>query len=508
MSVRVLVVGLWIALLALPARPQARPSQQATATQSLAALDANPTLFATLAAINAAGYDTDIDSPSNNPLRKQLRDHLAKLNIPILPALRRFVRDHKKPNAAEDLGQYISFALLSKGAPDFGPAMPNFPPPADADGLHELPALLAAFYRDADVPALWEAVQPAVEAALSQYTDPVSRAIQGVNAYLRNPQNPLTKGRFQVFVDLLGAPNQAHARIYLDEYFVVLTPSAEPRIDEIRHHYLRFWSDSIGFRYADGIYKLRSLGDFALGSPLLTQQYRDDFSLLAVESFVRAMEARITKQPEQVTQAMREGFVLAPAFADLLPKYETQTDTMREYFGDLLKGIDMRREAVRLAKIDFVTERATRVVRVTVPAKPPVLTGVAKTLQDAEDLFDKKDYAGARSAWNALLANTAEKPPQARAYYGLGRVALSDRDPERADQLFRKVLELQPDASTQAWSLLYLGKLADSQGEAESAKQFYQQSLAVAGLPDQVKREAQQGLSGAFFKPRAPEPEQ
>ncbi|MEP6961153.1 MAG: hypothetical protein ABI995_03695, partial [Acidobacteriota bacterium] len=186
---RSFVVGLWITLLAAPALPQ-----HATATQKLGALDGNPTLFATLAAINAAGYDTDIDSPSNSPLRKQLREHLSKLSIPSLSALRRFVRDHKKPNSADDLGQYISFALLSKGAPDFGPAMPNFPPPADADGLQELPALLAAFYREADVAGLWQAVQPAYEQALEQYTDPVSRAVQGVNGYLRNGMNPDTKG--------------------------------------------------------------------------------------------------------------------------------------------------------------------------------------------------------------------------------------------------------------------------------------------------------------------------
>jgi hypothetical protein len=52
---------------------------------------------------------------------------------------------------------------------------------------------------------------------------------------------------------------------------------------------------------------------------------------------------------------------------------------------------------------------------------------------------------------------------------------------------------------------VYLGKLADSQGEADAAKQFYSKALGVAGLPDQVKREAAQGMTGAFFKNRPPE---
>lgn len=507
---RLFTFALLIALASLSVfgqRQQQAPQLQATNTQKLAPLDGNPTLFAVLAAINAAGYDTEIDSPTNNPLRKSLRDYLASRNIPSLGALRRFVRDHHLPNASDDLGQYVSFALLSKGAPDFGPAMPNFPPPADADRLREFPTLLAAFYREADVAKLWELSQPAYDAALSEYTDPIARALQGVNAYLRNSSQQ-TKGRFQVFIDLLGAPNQVHARVYLEEYFVVITPSPEPRIDEVRRQYLRFWGDGLRFKYAEGLNKLKPLGDYALASPILSEEYRQDFLSLATESFVRAVEARLARQPAQVTQAMREGFVLAPAFADGLPKYETQDDVMRDFFPTLLKSIDPKKEAVRLDKIDFVTERAVRTVRVTVPAKPPVLTGVAKALDDAEELFRAQKLAQSKEAWSSILGGTSEKPAQARAYYGLARVALSERDPERADMLFRKVLELEPDASTHSWSLVYLGKLADSQGEAEPAKEFYGQALAIAGLPEQVKREAQQGLTGAFFRPRPPEEQQ
>ena len=52
----------------------------------------------------------------------------------------------------------------------------------------------------------------------------------------------------------------------------------------------------------------------------------------------------------------------------------------------------------------------------------------------------------------------------AKAYYGLARIAILERDPENADRFFRKVLELDPDAATKAWALVYVGKLADSQG--------------------------------------------
>jgi hypothetical protein len=72
------------------------------------------------------------------------------------------------------------------------------------------------------------------------------------------------------------------------------------------------------------------------------------------------------------------------------------------------------------------------------------------------------------------------------------------RDPETGDRLFRKVLELDPDPSTKAWSLLYLGRLADSHKDREGATEFYKQALAVPGLPDTVREAAQKGLQEAF----------
>jgi cytochrome c-type biogenesis protein CcmH/NrfG len=75
-----------------------------------------------------------------------------------------------------------------------------------------------------------------------------------------------------------------------------------------------------------------------------------------------------------------------------------------------------------------------------------------------------------------------------------------ERDPETGDRLFRKVLELEPDASTKSWSLLYLGRLADSQKEREQAAQFYQQALEVPDAPETVRVAAQKGLKEAFTK--------
>jgi len=53
-------------------------------------IDASPSLFTVMAAINAAGYKADLSSPQNHPLRAAVQAELAKRDIPSLPALRSF----------------------------------------------------------------------------------------------------------------------------------------------------------------------------------------------------------------------------------------------------------------------------------------------------------------------------------------------------------------------------------------------------------------------------------
>jgi len=156
---------LLIGLLAAPvASPQKRPARSDTPPPREAPpppepynqLDSNETLFYVLAAINAAGYDEQADSSTNNPLRARVREYLAKQNLQSLAPLKRYVRDHKPRNPGAELGQYISFALVNRGKPDFTPANPDLPQPADADTLYDFPPVLAAFYQEAKLGVLWQ----------------------------------------------------------------------------------------------------------------------------------------------------------------------------------------------------------------------------------------------------------------------------------------------------------------------------------------------------------------
>lgn len=467
-----------------------------------AQLDASPSVFTVLAAINAAGYDFELDSPNGSPLRRSVRDAVAARKPACLDDLKKFYEAHKQKDPSAEFSQYVSFALLLDGPPDFKYTHPGQPMPPDAAALDGFAPLLARFYKEAGIAGLWRQAQPSIDQAIEQLHTPVTRALMQVNAYLRNPTSGYLGRRYQIYVDLLGPPNQVDTRSYADDYFVVVTPSPQPPIDEIRHAYLHYLSDPLPLKYSKQVDEKRALGDYAQGAPL-EDYYKNDFFLLTTECFIKAVESRLAPSRERqalVSQALREGFILTPAFFELLPAYEKQEQAMRLYFPDLVAGIDLGREERRMQNVEFASARAVHTIKVVHAERPVELTGAAKTLADAEKFYAGRDLPKAKDAYLRVLHETGEKSLHAKSYYGLARIAALERDPETAEKLFRKTLEFSPDPDTKSWSLLYLGRLADAQGDREQAAVNYKAALAVEGAPAAVRQAAEKGLKEAFTK--------
>ena len=497
---------LTLCVAALPALPQGLPQSKppirrrpVPANDTQNQLDSNEALFTVLAAINAAGYDDQIDAASTHVFRHTLRTELAARNLDSVFELKRFFRDHKLKDPTAELSRYISYALLINGPPDFEYRDPDMVRPPDATSIEGLSPLLAAFYREANLGEAWQRAQPFYDQVIAQYQEPIARTILQVNAYTRTVTGGYLGRRFQIFVDLLGAPNQVQSRSFEDEYFIVLTPSAEPQIDGIRHAYLHYLVDPLGLKFSEDIGKKHALGDYAQGAGALDTHYKTDFVDLATESLIKAIESRMDRKPAEAEQALKEGFVLAPGLAEQLAIYENQEVALRLYFPNLFSGLDYKREEQRLANVEFAASPgASRVVRTSQPVKPPELTGAAKTLADAEQAYTNRDLDGAKQIFTRVLEQTTEQSLHAKAYYGLARVAVLQRDPETGDRLFRKVLELEPDAETKAWSWLYLARLADSQGDRDQAVENYKAALAVPDAPESVRQAALKGVAEAF----------
>jgi tetratricopeptide (TPR) repeat protein len=465
-----------------------------------AQLDANPTLFAVMAAINAAGYDADAASPNNSPLRETIRKQLAGKRIPSLNALKLFYQEHRQTNATADLSQYVSFALSVNGAPGFEPKGRDVDVPPDAAALEGFAPLLARFYNEAGIEDLWNQSQPAFDQAIERYHEAVAEAVLQVNGFLRNETSGTSAMWFQIYIDLLGAPNQIQTRSYDRNYYVVITPSAEPRIHDIRHAYLHYLLDPLSTRHQEIVMRKSGLADHAQRAAALDQSFKSDYLLLVTESLIKAIEARLDRQPAMVNQAMREGYILTAYFAEQLQPYLKQEQAMRFYYPDMIAGIDLKREDARLSQIEFVSQAPVRQVQVVEPPRPPEPKGAHKTLAQAEQLYTDRDLEAARQLFLKALEETGERPLHAQAYYGLARIAALERNPEMAERLFEKTLESGPEPQMKAWSLVYLARLSDAAGDREQATRRYREALAVEGASPAAREAAEQGVQRSFEK--------
>ncbi len=463
-----------------------------------AQLDGNKSLFTVLAALNATGYDADLNSPSNHPLRAAVRDQIKRRKLPVVADLRDYFRQHRQDNSLAELRLYASWALLVSNPPAFEFKLKDHQLPPDVVGIRDLGPLLARFYKDAGIEELWKRSQPAYEQFMVRYHEPAARMVTLVSAYLRTPLSGAFAGRkFQVVPDLLAAPNQILFLPFFDEYNLVVTHSADVHAGDIRQAYLHYLLDAMVTRHMVKLEEKKALADYAQASPL-PEHFKQDFLLLATRSLVRAVEARLergaARRQGMIDQAMKAGFILTAHFGEQLPLYEKQELSMRLYFPELIKSISLAREEKRLEGFEFDRKPIERVARAvpTPPADEP--SAIQISLDEAEALYTARDLLKAREAFAAILAKTDQSPIQARAYYGLARIASLNKDPESAERLFEKALGLGAPPHEKAWTLVYLGKLSQAAQQDANAVTRYQAALAVEGASAKAKEAASEAL--------------
>jgi tetratricopeptide (TPR) repeat protein len=452
------------------------------------------TLFSTMAAINAAGYDAGLQSDSNYPIRNQIRAELARKNIPSLSDLKEFYRDHRKGDDTATLGQYISFALLAGGPPDFKLENGDLPP--DVQPLAGFSGLLADFYKEADLQNLWARSQQAFAVAMQNYQGPVVNGLLETNAYLRNPTNGQSGRRFQIFLCLLAAPNVVEVRNYKGDSYVVITPSHQPLTDEVRSAYLSYLLDPLSLRFSKALDTKKELQKYAEGAPALDEAYKDEFSLLVTKSLIKAIDSRMMHGQENrdtyVATAMREGYILTAAFAELLPLYEKQPEAMRLYYPDLINGIDVGKEKKRLKGIEFAQSVSHPVV-----APPPQVQQVSeaqRSLDQAQSLLAQHDLDNSKKLFRKSLEQTDSKQMHAQAYFGLAQAAVQERQADQAAGFFQKAVDLNSDPGIVAWAHVYLGRLAMLHDDSHGATDHFKKALSLEGAPGKAKEAAQDDL--------------
>ncbi len=501
------------------ARLQSRPPADASHSGShqIVAVEARPQLFAVLCALDASGFNADADTTNDSPGRIQLRERMLALKGPAVTALRKYYSEHALGDSGATFSRFVSFALAAGPPPKFEFELRRDELPPDALALEGFNEILANFYREQNIALLWDHYRPEYEAGMELYRPRVSELVYTVSNYLREILRTDSPRSFSVYVEPL-AGGKSNFRNYGDHYELVVPSVPDPPMDDIRHAFLHFLLDPIAIRYRAEASRDAPLLEVAAHAPLLPADMRDDFSAFFDECLVRAVELRLRRlSPADLAaaldQAESSGYVMVRPIYAGLTGFEKSEPAMGYYLPDLIRGIDVQAELRRLRGIQFAEVRPPGTT--VAESKSPVASNPRASYDPAlEDLAEGQRQISARNGAAAAAAFErvlAAHPNDLRATYGLAVASALLGKPDRARELFTKVIAAtpngsadpgaQPDPSNLSWSHIYRGRMYDVEGQREQAINEYRAALAVAGAPESARAAAQHGVEAGYQTP-------
>jgi tetratricopeptide (TPR) repeat protein len=178
------------------------------------------------------------------------------------------------------------------------------------------------------------------------------------------------------------------------------------------------------------------------------------------------------------------------------------------FFPDLVRSVDVTAELKRVSALQFAAadyqvksgdlanEEVARGRAAPRPDTIPNDADAIAALTEGERRIAEKNARAAEASFQKVVA---KYPDQARAWYGLGLVALLDHDGPRAKQVFGRLTSGEHAATSDpmvlAWSHIYLARIYDGEGQRRQAEAEYQAALTVEGGPEQARQAAQKGLA-------------
>lgn len=482
-------------------------------------VEASPQIFATMCALDAAGFDADESTLAEMPARLALRGDLLKMQGPATEAIRQFYRDHAFANSADTLSRYITFALTVSPPPSFEFETDRGLLPPDVLSIDGFQGLLPAFYKEAHLDVRWAQIQPEYQPAIARYRTSVRRIVTVSNAYLREVARPSSGRTFSVYVEpLVGA--RTNFRNFGDRYAVVVGNDAEARADSIQHAYLHFMLDPLVLRYRPSVDIRRDLLNVAARAPRLPVEYHDDFVSFTDECLIKAVELRLRRlPPDRLEAALQDadasGFILVRPFVTQLQKFEKDEPAMTYYFPDLIAGINVDEEQKRLKDFAFAPADAAPTsdehgdMHLSQPSE------LERWLAEGDREIASKDASAATATFETVLAKYPNEP---RGLYGLAIASVLSGNAERASGLFERLVSLQSstaldprgsaarpiDPGIIAWSHVYLGRIHDLEDERDVAVNEYRAALSVNGAPEAARAAAQSGVETAYKPPERP----
>ena len=494
-----------------PAPPAAPRPRTRTAPPSTVSVDGSEAMFTTMCALVAAGFESNVSSDNWTAFRAQMRERLRQQQGPAVEGVREFYHHHELRDPGATLSRYLWFGLVSGPAPAFQAVLRRDELPPEVIALEGFSEILSSYYQEQKIGQLWRQVQPVYNREVERLHDPLSQIVFVASAYLREILDPSGPRTFAVVVEPL-VGRITNVRNFGDHYALVLSGGEEIPADVIRHAFLHFMLDPLPLMYPHVTAVKRSLFEKAATAPRLAPELKDDYASYFAECTVRAVELKLKRiSPGEREAAMNrddeDGYVLVKPLFAALPKFENSEPSMKLFFQDLVRAIDTGAEARRLATVKFAPAETAKAEdeaareelarrRSAAPTTVPNDAEVVTALTEGERRIAEKNPRAAEASFQKVLTRY---PDQARAWYGIGLVALLDHDAARAKQVFGR-LTTGEHAATQdpmvlAWSHVYLARIYDDEGNPEVAKMEYQSVLNVEGGPEQAKQAAQKGLA-------------
>ncbi len=489
-------------------RPRARVK---TTPQSTVSVDGSEAIFTTICALLAAGFQSNVSSDNWTAFRAQMRERLRQQQGPAVEAVREFYRQHELRDPGATLSRYLWFGLVSGPAPAFQPVLRRDELPPEVIALEGFSEILSNYYQEQKIGQLWRQVQPIYNREVERLHDPVSQIVFVASGYLREILEPSGPRTLAIVVEPL-VGRITNVRNFGDHYALVLSGGEEIPTDVLRHAFLHFLLDPLPLMYPHVTAAKRSLFEKAATAPRLAPELKDDYASYFAECTVRAVELRLKRMsPGEREAAMsrddEDGYIFVKPLLEALPKFENSEPSMKLFFPDLVRAIDAGAEGKRLAAVKFAPAETAKPEegaaseevarrRSAAPSTVPNDAEVITELTEGERRIAEKNPRAAEASFQKVLT---KYPDQARAWYGIGLVALLDHDAARAKQVFGR-LTVGEHAATQdplvlAWSHVYLARIYGDEGNPEVAKLEYQSVLNVEGGPEQAKLAAQKGLA-------------
>jgi hypothetical protein len=477
-------------------------------------LDTNETLFAVLTAMNACGYDVDLNASDAQRLnvRSEVQNNLRNSEEAqgALTSMCEWYVAHKGRDPQHDLSQFVSLALYLEGPPHFLPRVKEDDLPPDAGPIAGFGAQLERFYDKAGLHSIWERHRANYAALVERYHMPLQKMVFDTDIYLRLQSGGYLGRTFTVLLDFMGDPGEANARNYGADYYVVVFPSPDPttvdplKMPQIRHTYLHYLLDPMAEKHFTSIKRLEPLLQSVKRAPL-EESFHTDISLLVTECWVRAIEIR-TMGNKQTAEAMRlqavddavkQGYILTKYFYNSLLTFEKDPagTGMRAAYSEILEGIDVKAQEKAANEVQFVR------------ASQPELVQLSR-LEDRRMLVtaEKRLAAGDPKGAQELAQQALDKKigDEGRALFILAQVAVANKNRDAAVENFQKAIQVTKEQKVVAWSHVYLGRILDMKEDREAAMNEYRAALSTGSDLPEVKSAAEHGLQQAYEPPAKP----